>query len=102
MDIKFEEKKIIARQQGTVQTASYWMRCWRCFGYWVSRDELLETWLVMEYCDRGSLLQVIRAGRFIKDGTADLLAMYKCLLDIATGNCTSKVPESNSYVHAPR
>eukprot|EP00884_Botryococcus_braunii_P009548 jgi/Botrbrau1/18595/Bobra.0367s0037.1 len=49
-------------------------------------EDMLETWLVMEYCDRGSLLQVIRAGRFIKkDGSRDLLAMYRCLLDIATG-----------------
>lgn len=40
----------------------------------------------MEYCDRGSLLDAVRAGKLVKkDGTVDLLGMYKCLLDIATG-----------------
>jgi hypothetical protein len=55
----------------------------------VCSETLLETWLVMEYCDRGSLLDAVRAGRFYRkrDGEPDMVSIYRCLLDIATGAC---------------
>jgi hypothetical protein len=48
---------------------------------------MLETWLIMEYCDRGSLADAIRLRRFYDKttGTPDLLSIYRCLLDVATG-----------------
>ena len=46
------------------------------------RGSLLETWLLMEYADRGSLSDALRSGRF---PTRDYNAIYRCLLDIASG-----------------
>ncbi|BDA45748.1 probable mitogen-activated protein kinase kinase kinase 11 at C-terminar half [Coccomyxa sp. Obi] len=43
---------------------------------------LLETWILMELADRGSLSDALRAGRF---PTHDFTAVYRCLLDIASG-----------------
>lgn len=43
---------------------------------------LLETWLLMEYADRGSLSDALRSGRF---PIHDYSAIYRCLLDIASG-----------------
>ncbi|KAK9842451.1 hypothetical protein WJX81_000763 [Elliptochloris bilobata] len=43
--------------------------------------ELLETWIVMAFCDQGTLEQAVRQGRF----TGNLTAIYLCLLDIAAG-----------------
>eukprot|EP00208_Stichococcus_sp_RCC1054_P005154 CAMPEP_0206136620 /NCGR_PEP_ID=MMETSP1473-20131121/1860_1 /ASSEMBLY_ACC=CAM_ASM_001109 /TAXON_ID=1461547 /ORGANISM="Stichococcus sp, Strain RCC1054" /LENGTH=861 /DNA_ID=CAMNT_0053529295 /DNA_START=345 /DNA_END=2930 /DNA_ORIENTATION=+ len=55
----------------------------------VSEEEpgQLQTWMLLEYCDRGSLEQAIRARRFYKkvDGTLDLLSVCRTLLDIAAG-----------------
>jgi hypothetical protein len=48
------------------------------------QGSLLETWLLMEYADRGSLSDALRSGRF---PTHDFTAIYKCLLDIASGGC---------------
>ena len=47
-----------------------------------SRGSLLETWLLMEYADRGSLSDALRSGRF---PLRDYNAIYRCLLDIASG-----------------
>ena len=33
---------------------------------------LYETWMVLEYCDRGSLTELITAGRFVSKLTGDL------------------------------
>ena len=43
---------------------------------------LLETWILMELADRGSLSDALRAGRF---PTHDFTAIFRCLLDIASG-----------------
>lgn len=48
----------------------------------------METYLVMEYCDRGSLADAISNRRFhtpAPESRPDVLAMLRCLLDIATG-----------------
>ena len=45
---------------------------------------LLETWIVMEYADRGNLADALRSGRF---PSHDFIAIYRCLLDIAAGVC---------------
>ena len=52
---------------------------------------LLETWLVQEYADKGSLADAIAAGRFRRklDGTVDVIAILKCLNDVAAGACAS-------------
>jgi hypothetical protein len=46
------------------------------------QGQLLETWIVMEYADRGNLADALRTGRF---PCRDLTAVYRCLLDIAAG-----------------
>ncbi|CAL8464411.1 g3946 [Coccomyxa elongata] len=43
--------------------------------------ELLETWLILEYCDHGSFDNSIRAGNYMCDLTSGIL----CLMDIAAG-----------------
>lgn len=50
---------------------------------------LLETWLVQEYADKGSLADAIAAGRFRRklDGSVDVVAILKCLNDVAAGAC---------------
>ena len=50
---------------------------------------LLETWLVQEYADKGSLADAIAAGRFRRklDGSVDVIAILKCLNDVAAGAC---------------
>lgn len=50
---------------------------------------LLETWLVQEYADKGSLADAIAAGRFWRklDGSVDVIAILKCLNDVAAGAC---------------
>ena len=45
--------------------------------------QLLETWIVMEYADRGNLADALRSGRF---PCHDFVAVYRCLLDIAAGS----------------
>ena len=46
------------------------------------QGSLLETWIVMEYADRGNLADALRSGRF---PSHDFIAVYRCLLDIAAG-----------------
>eukprot|EP00208_Stichococcus_sp_RCC1054_P001625 CAMPEP_0206147012 /NCGR_PEP_ID=MMETSP1473-20131121/32126_1 /ASSEMBLY_ACC=CAM_ASM_001109 /TAXON_ID=1461547 /ORGANISM="Stichococcus sp, Strain RCC1054" /LENGTH=1059 /DNA_ID=CAMNT_0053543779 /DNA_START=733 /DNA_END=3909 /DNA_ORIENTATION=+ len=49
---------------------------------------LLETWMLLEYADRGSLEAAIKSRRFYAKGNdqhLDMVAVYKTLLDIATG-----------------
>ncbi len=48
---------------------------------------LYETWMVLEYCDRGSLDEVIRTKRYLRrpNGDPDLGAVYRCLIDVAQG-----------------
>ena len=49
---------------------------------------LVETWIVLEYCDRGSLEDAIAAGRFMKPdggGDRDLASIYAALRDVAAG-----------------
>jgi len=49
---------------------------------------LVETWMLMEYCERGSLADALRSGRLRRpdtSGTPDMLAIIACLLDIASG-----------------
>ena len=50
---------------------------------------LLETWIVLEYCDRGSLEAAIAAGRFMRGdgggGGRDMAAIYAALRDVAAG-----------------
>ena len=43
--------------------------------------DFLETWLILEYCDQGSLHDAVCSGRFRRDSGAGLL----CLLDVAAG-----------------
>lgn len=62
-------------------------------GWWLETDAhgcmacrdpgaLLETWILMELADRGSLSDALRAGRF---PTHDFTVIFRCLLDIASG-----------------
>ncbi|BDA49709.1 probable LIM domain-containing serine/threonine-protein ki at C-terminar half [Coccomyxa sp. Obi] len=46
-----------------------------------SQIELLETWLILEYCDHGSFDNAIRAGKYMSDLTNGIL----CLMDVAAG-----------------
>jgi hypothetical protein len=46
----------------------------------------METWMLMEYCERGSLEAMLRAGRFkLPSGQPNLPMIITCLLDIASG-----------------
>lgn len=46
-----------------------------------------QTWLLMEFCDRGSLSDMVRANRFRRkpDGEPDMSAILRCLIDVAAG-----------------
>jgi serine/threonine protein kinase len=47
---------------------------------------LIETWIIQELCDRGSLETAIAAGKFMKaDGTRDMPAILSVLRDVAAG-----------------
>ncbi|KAK9794907.1 hypothetical protein WJX73_003974 [Symbiochloris irregularis] len=48
---------------------------------------ITETWMLLEYCDRGNLDSGMRNGRFkVKStGDPDLVCIYRCLIDIAAG-----------------
>ncbi|KAK9827328.1 hypothetical protein WJX81_005997 [Elliptochloris bilobata] len=49
---------------------------------------LIETWMLMEYCERGSLADALRSGRLRRPdttGTPDMQTIIACLLDIASG-----------------
>ncbi|KAK9823953.1 hypothetical protein WJX72_006631 [[Myrmecia] bisecta] len=49
------------------------------------RPEMFETWMLLEYCDRGSLERAIESGRFMRNGAPDLPSIYRTLIDIAAG-----------------
>ena len=54
------------------------------------KARLVETWMLMEYCERGSLADALRTGRLRRPhgtGLPDLAALVACLLDIAQGAC---------------
>ena len=46
---------------------------------------------MQEYADKGSLADAIAAGRFRRklDGSVDVVAILKCLNDVAAGACAS-------------
>ncbi|CAL5225265.1 g8059 [Coccomyxa viridis] len=44
-------------------------------------DQLLETWMLLEYCDQGNLESAAREARFQRD----YATIYLCLMDIASG-----------------
>ncbi|CAK0735475.1 hypothetical protein CVIRNUC_000587 [Coccomyxa viridis] len=44
-------------------------------------DQLLETWMLLEYCDQGNLESAARESRFKND----FAIIYLCLMDIASG-----------------
>ncbi|BDA40615.1 probable LIM domain-containing serine/threonine-protein ki at C-terminar half [Coccomyxa sp. Obi] len=44
-------------------------------------DQLLETWMLLEYCDQGNLEAAARESRFKND----FATIYLCLMDIASG-----------------
>ena len=46
-----------------------------------------QTWLLMEFCDRGSLSDMVRANRFRHkpDGEPDMSAILRCLIDVVAG-----------------
>ncbi|PRW58809.1 kinase [Chlorella sorokiniana] len=47
---------------------------------------LYETWMVLEYCDRGSLADALAERRLVgKDGRTHMVAVLLCLLDVASG-----------------
>ena len=58
-----------------------------CWGRCARLSALLETWLVQEYADKGSLSGAIKAGRFRRrlDGSLDAISVLKCLNDVASG-----------------
>jgi hypothetical protein len=60
---------------------------------WLRREMLHEeTWMLMEYCERGSLDELVRSGRLrLETGYPDLPVILACLLDIASG--ARAVPE---------
>ncbi|GAB4819735.1 hypothetical protein N2152v2_006781 [Parachlorella kessleri] len=51
------------------------------------QESLYETWMVLEYCDKGSLADNIRARRFLsrRNGQPHLRAVLMCLADVARG-----------------
>ena len=63
---------------------------------WAVRGSLLETWLLMEYADRGSLSDALRSGRFPR---RDFSAIYRCLLDIASGALPAPSPSVTQCSH---
>eukprot|EP00877_Chromochloris_zofingiensis_P008128 jgi/Chrzof1/3569/Cz13g00210.t1 len=52
-----------------------------------SSNSNAEAWMIMEYCDKGSLHKPVMAGRFRnkRTGMPDMAIIYGCLLDIASG-----------------
>lgn len=53
----------------------------------VADRALLETWLILEFCDRGNLADAVQKGRLKLRGSdmPDLPAILRCLVDIAAG-----------------
>ncbi|CAL5221171.1 g3314 [Coccomyxa viridis] len=50
-------------------------------------EEIQETWLLSEFCDKGNLDRALSGGRFHDKATGkpEMVAIYRCLLDIAAG-----------------
>ncbi|BDA43697.1 Mitogen-activated protein kinase kinase kinase 11 [Coccomyxa sp. Obi] len=50
-------------------------------------EEVHETWLLSEFCDKGNLDRAVSGGRFHDKATGapEMMAIYRCLLDIAAG-----------------
>ncbi len=46
-----------------------------------------QTWMILEYCDRGSLDEAVQTKCFVRklDGQPNMGAIYRCLIDIAAG-----------------
>lgn len=61
-------------------------------------SSFVETWLVQEFADKGSLADAIKAGRFRRklDGSLDTTAILKCLSDVASG-----APAFVGFWHCP-
>ena len=51
----------------------------------VSGPGLYETWLVMEFCEKGSLYGAMKRKKFYKDGALDHATILKILIDVAEG-----------------
>eukprot|EP00879_Flechtneria_rotunda_P007950 GHRR01008329.1.p1 GENE.GHRR01008329.1~~GHRR01008329.1.p1 ORF type:complete len:1448 (+),score=551.05 GHRR01008329.1:1287-5630(+) len=51
------------------------------------QKDILETWMLMEFCEKGSLERAIGLGRFIRrqDQKPEMIGIYKALLDTASG-----------------
>lgn len=59
----------------------------------IGRMEHMETWMLMEYCERGSLEFIIRTGRSkLSNGQPNLPMIIACLLDIASGRVNLVAP----------
>eukprot|EP00877_Chromochloris_zofingiensis_P004213 jgi/Chrzof1/13793/Cz08g12190.t1 len=56
-------------------------------GSQAARAEILETWMILEYCERGSLDRAVSAGRFVRrdNQQPEMIGIYKALLDIISG-----------------
>lgn len=66
--------------------------CMLCCLRYREAGSLLETWILMELADRGSLSDALRGGRF---PIHDFTAIYRCLLDIASGTPSTFVSSYN-------
>ena len=67
--------------------------------------DLLETWLILEYCDQGSFDHAIRTGKFTNDlvgesGHALLVCLTPCWLEGNTCNVMCHSQATWSYLHA--
>eukprot|EP00878_Enallax_costatus_P000820 GHUV01000946.1.p1 GENE.GHUV01000946.1~~GHUV01000946.1.p1 ORF type:complete len:1662 (+),score=542.75 GHUV01000946.1:226-5211(+) len=51
------------------------------------QKDVLETWMIMEFCEKGSLDRAVTRKRFIRkeDGQPEMIGIYKALLDTASG-----------------
>eukprot|EP00775_Hariotina_reticulata_P004708 gene4708-4959_t len=51
------------------------------------QPDLMETWMIMEFCEKGSLERAINHGTFVRrsDRQPEMIGIFKALLDIASG-----------------
>ncbi|KAF6265892.1 hypothetical protein COO60DRAFT_768059 [Scenedesmus sp. NREL 46B-D3] len=49
--------------------------------------DVLETWMIMEFCEKGSLERAVSRGKFVRreDRQPEMIGVYKALLDTASG-----------------
>ncbi|WIA31940.1 hypothetical protein OEZ86_002799 [Tetradesmus obliquus] len=49
--------------------------------------DVLETWIIMEFCEKGSLERAVSRGKFVRreDRQPEMIGVYKALLDTASG-----------------